>query len=110
MNSNSAKDAYPLSPLQQGMLFHSISLPDSDVYVQQLACRLHGDLQVPAFQAAWTEILRWHDVLRTAFAWRDLATPLQVVGPKVRLPLEILDWREQSEEPREERLRELRAE
>src|SRR4051812_3659994 len=85
------KDAYPLSPMQQGMLFHSISAPASDVYVQQLSCRLRGALDVDAFRASWESIVRRHDVLRTAFAWHGLPEPLQVVGESVRLPLEILD-------------------
>ena len=90
------KDAYPLSPMQQGMLFHSISAsrsdaPASDLYVQQLSCRLRGPLDVAAFRAAWETVVQRHAVLRTAFAWRGLPEPLQVVGEQVKLPLEILE-------------------
>jgi amino acid adenylation domain-containing protein len=86
-----AKDAYPLSPMQQGMLFHSISAPASDLYVQQLSCRLRGPLDLAAFRAAWEVVVQRHAVLRTAFAWRGLPEPLQVVGEQVKLPLEILE-------------------
>jgi amino acid adenylation domain-containing protein len=85
------KDAYPLSPMQQGMLFHSVSAPASDVYVQQLSCRFRGDLDVDAFRTAWEELIRRHAVLRTAFAWHGLPEPLQVVGERVRVPLEVID-------------------
>lgn len=93
--SSRTKDAYPLSPMQQGMLFHSVSGPASDVYVQQLSCRLRGAIEVERFEHAWEELFRRHAVLRTAFAWHGLPEPLQVVGERVRVPLEVLDWREE---------------
>ncbi len=102
-------DTYPLSPMQQGMLFQSVSAPGTDVYVEQLSCKLHGAMKVAAFQRAWEVLLERHAVLRTAFAWRGLPEPLQVVGPQVRLPFEVMDWRELSHEAQEERLRELRV-
>jgi amino acid adenylation domain-containing protein len=87
------KDAYPLSSMQQGMLFHSIAAPASDVYVQQLSARLHGAFDAAAFERAWDEVMRRHAVLRTAFAWHGLPEPLQVAGERVRVPLELLEWR-----------------
>ncbi|MGJ4946752.1 condensation domain-containing protein, partial [Bradyrhizobium sp. HKCCYLS1011] len=47
------EDIYPLSPTQQGMLFHSLYEPDSAVYVISLACRLEGTLDADAFAQAW---------------------------------------------------------
>lgn len=102
-------DAYPLSPMQQGMLFHSLSAPGSDVYVEQLACVLEGALHGEAFRAAWETVVARHGVLRTAFAWKGLPEPLQVVGPRVRLPLEVLDWRGVPAAAQDQGLAELRA-
>jgi amino acid adenylation domain-containing protein len=104
MTSATAKDAYPLSSMQQGMLFHSISAPATDVYVQQLSACLRGPLDVSAFERAWNEMLRRHAVTRTAFAWRGLPEPLQVVGERVRLPLELLDWRDLPKDGQAQRL------
>lgn len=109
MNDPAALNAYPLSPMQKGMLFHSVTAPGSDVYVEQLSCRLRGALDLPAFRAAWGEMLSRHATLRTAFAWRGMAEPLQVVGPSLRLPLEILNRRGLSEEEQQGELRQLRA-
>lgn len=103
-----AQDAYPLSPLQQGMLFHSVSTPGSDVYVEQLSCKLKGSLKQKAFQQSWQAIVERHEVLRTAFAWRGLPEALQVVGKIVRLPFESLDWRDRTVEEQETQLQELR--
>lgn len=102
-------EAYPLSHLQQGMLFHTISEPASGVYIEQLCCELRGALDISAFQAAWQEMIKRHDVLRTAFAWQGLPEPLQVVLERAKLPLDVLDWRELSGDLQQQRLRELRT-
>jgi hypothetical protein len=60
-------DFYPLSPMQQGMLFHSLYAPDSGVYVEQTAYTLRGPLDVEAFVRAWQRVVDRHPVLRTAF-------------------------------------------
>ncbi|HEY7490498.1 MAG TPA: amino acid adenylation domain-containing protein, partial [Candidatus Tectomicrobia bacterium] len=93
MAMTSIEDIYPLSPMQQGMLFHSLYAPDSGVYVEQLSCTLHGDLNIQAFERAWQQVVHRHSVLRTAFVWEDVDEPLQVVHQQVRLPLEQCDWR-----------------
>ncbi|GAA0331130.1 hypothetical protein GCM10009087_46620 [Sphingomonas oligophenolica] len=93
MTDRAAPEVYPLSPMQKGMVFHSVSAPGSDVYVEQLDCALHGIVDLAAFRAAWETALQRHAPLRTAFAWAGLAEPLQVAGPRVRLPLEVVDWR-----------------
>ncbi|HEX8572390.1 MAG TPA: amino acid adenylation domain-containing protein [Allosphingosinicella sp.] len=108
MADETSIDAYPLSPMQQGMVFHTVSKPRSDVYVEQLACALHGPLDPAAFRAAWEILAARHSPLRTAFAWSGLPEPLQVVGPRVRLPLASSDWSELSPAAQAERLDSLR--
>ncbi|MHC8406522.1 non-ribosomal peptide synthase/polyketide synthase [Pseudomonas sp. TMB3-21] len=88
------QDLYPLSPMQQGMLFHCLDSPELNPYVNQLSVAVDG-LQVPRFRAAWQSLVARHEVLRAAFRWRDgLADPLQAVFADVDLPIEELDWRE----------------
>ena len=65
------EDVYPLSPLQEGMLFHSLYAPDSGVYVEQLSCALDGPLDQAAFARAWERVVERHAVLRTAFVWKS---------------------------------------
>ena len=92
MNQKNIEDIYPLSPMQQGMLFHYIFEPEKAVYVEQLAVELEGEFDISAFRNAWTQIIQRHSVFRTAFVWEDLEEPLQVVNKQVALPLEEHHW------------------
>jgi len=84
---------YPLSPMQQGMLFHTIYAPQSGVYFQQLRCTLEGELDKPALRRAWQRVVDRHAILRTAFTWQHHKKPLQVVRQQVTLPWDEKDLR-----------------
>jgi amino acid adenylation domain-containing protein/non-ribosomal peptide synthase protein (TIGR01720 family) len=87
-------DIYPLTPMQQGLLFHTLAAPESGVYVQQVSCLLLGELNHAAFMRAWQSVIARHPVLRSAVAWEELAEPLQIVAEQVALPLHAHDWRD----------------
>ena len=98
------EDIYPLSPVQQGMLFHSLSEPDSGVYVTQLSCELEGDLDVDAFAWAWREVVNRHPILRSWIAWEGITEPLQVVQRGVELKIKRDDWRQLDADEQQQRL------
>ena len=81
-NARNVEDAYPLSPMQEGMLFHSLYSPEAGLYVTQVACTLE-EIDDEAFARAWQRVLDRHPALRTAFVWKSAARPLQVVGRRV---------------------------
>jgi amino acid adenylation domain-containing protein/non-ribosomal peptide synthase protein (TIGR01720 family) len=85
------EDIYPLSPIQAGMLFHSLSDPASTAYMTQLRVEIDG-LDVARFRAAWQSVIDRHGVLRTGFL-ADADPPLQWVARQVALELEEHDWR-----------------
>ena len=93
MSTKNIEDFYPLSPMQQGMLFHSLYAPESGVYVEQLSCTLRGDLDVLAFERAWQRTVERHPILRTAFVGEGLKEPVQLVHRRVTLSLKQQDWR-----------------
>ncbi|WP_169218415.1 non-ribosomal peptide synthetase [Brasilonema sp. UFV-L1] len=103
-NWKNIEDIYPLSPMQQGMLFHSLYAPESGVYFEQLSCTLRGNLEVQAFEQAWQQVVARHSVLRTVFVWEHLSEPLQVVYHQVKVTVETLDWRELSVEQQQQQL------
>nr|WP_052313046.1 non-ribosomal peptide synthetase [Corallococcus coralloides] len=104
------EDVYPLSPLQEGLLFHGILEPESGAYFEQVSCSFHAPLNAQAFHRAWQEAVATEPVLRTAFRWEGLERPRQVVLARAELPWRELDWRGLSPEEQEARLVQLRAE
>ncbi len=101
------EDVYPLTPLQQGLLFHSLYEPQSGVYIEQLSCLLHGQLDHAAFLQAWRVVIGRSTPLRTAFMWQELDRPMQVVLPGGTPSIIELDWRDAPESDQRERLREF---
>jgi amino acid adenylation domain-containing protein/non-ribosomal peptide synthase protein (TIGR01720 family) len=87
------EDIYPLSPVQQGLLFHSLYEPEAGLYFEQKTFVLRGRLDVAAFRRACQRMADRHAILRTAFAWRGLDEPLQVVSRQAEVPWTVEDWR-----------------
>ncbi|MBP5968581.1 non-ribosomal peptide synthase/polyketide synthase [Pseudomonas iridis] len=88
------EDIYPLSPMQEGMLFHTLSDNGSSLYVNQISLPV-GGLDVERFRKAWEAVIERQAILRTSFHWHDgLAKPLQVVQRQAALDLQVLDWRD----------------
>ncbi len=46
MNTKNIEDIYPLSPMQQGMLFHSLYEAEKAVYFEQSSWKLKGHLNL----------------------------------------------------------------
>ena len=85
-------DIYPLTPMQQGLVFHSLMDKASGVYVEQLHCGIRG-LEIEAFRRAWADIVEAVPQFRVWLLTEEVDRPLQVVRQEVALPLEIEDWR-----------------
>ena len=107
MQDKNIESIYPLSPMQQGMLFHTLLAPKSGVYFNQVLYTLTGTLQEAAFQLAWQQVVDRHEPLRTLFVWEEQEKPLQVVRRRVALPWEELDWRGLSADQQTLRLEEF---
>lgn len=87
------EDMYELSPMQQGMLFHSLYAPKAMLYYGQLSCLIRGGLDVGGFIRAWEHVVERHSILRTRFVWSIADKPIQVVYTKIRIPFHEEDWR-----------------
>ncbi|MFD1623312.1 amino acid adenylation domain-containing protein [Azospirillum griseum] len=105
-----AEDAYPLSSLQQGLLFHSLLDPASGSYVNQLVIEADGPFDPDAWVGAWRDAVAAHPILRTAFLWDGLDRPLQRVERAAALPVAQRDWSGLSGGERETALSGLLAE
>ncbi|MCC3650366.1 amino acid adenylation domain-containing protein [Streptomyces sp. S07_1.15] len=83
-------DVWPLSPLQEGMLFHAtFDQEGPDVYQSQRLLGLDGPLDTARLRAAWEELPARHAVLRAGFHRLTSGEAVQVVARRVELP-----WRE----------------
>jgi amino acid adenylation domain-containing protein len=107
MQLENLEDIYELSPLQQGLLFHTLYAPASGIYFEQFSWKLKGKLDAIAFRKAWQQVIDRHPILRTAFYWQELEKPYQVVYKQVELPWQQEDWRDLSPQERETKLNEL---
>jgi amino acid adenylation domain-containing protein len=98
------EDSYPLSSMQQGMLFHSLYEQLCGVYIEQIICSLAENLNVAALLQSWQRVVERHSILRTSFSWEDSHHLQQSVYKQVKLPLEEQDWRRLSKSEQESRL------
>ena len=96
------EDAYPISQLQEGMVFHSEYSADYSVYVSSLHLRLPFD--AAKMQAALDQMATRHEMLRTSFDGNTFSQPLQLVHRNARLELKIEDWRHLSAVERQSRI------
>src|SRR5580698_1530583 len=81
----------PLSPLQEGLLFHALfDVDGEDLYTVQLILELHGRVDAGAMKAAAEKLLRRHPNLRAAFDQTSSGS-LQIIPPHVVLPCAAAD-------------------
>lgn len=73
-------DAYPMSDTSAGMLFHSMMDKDSNVYVEQSFIEFDDTaFDLNSFRAACSEVVKRHEILRSAFYLNEFDHPVQVV-------------------------------
>ncbi len=95
--ASEVEDLYPLSPMQQGMLFHSLYQQNSGDYINQMRLDVEG-LDPQRFREAWQAALDAHEVLRSGFLWQGaLEKPLQLVRKRVEVPFSVHDWRDRAD-------------
>ncbi|MFJ8477263.1 non-ribosomal peptide synthase/polyketide synthase [Kitasatospora sp. NPDC094011] len=97
-DGRSVADVLPLTPMQAGMLFHSLLEPDGGTYVNQVQLLLTGVTDPGALAEAWQRTADANPVLRTRLSWQDTAEPVQVVQQRAVLPVARHDWSERSAE------------
>ncbi|MFC4547677.1 condensation domain-containing protein, partial [Paenactinomyces guangxiensis] len=73
------KNIYGLSPLQRGMLFHSLKDERSHAYFEQITLSIEGQLNISCLEESLNGLIQKYDLLRTIFLYENLNEPLQVV-------------------------------
>ncbi|QCX74845.1 Linear gramicidin synthase subunit D [Streptomyces sp. YIM 121038] len=87
MTRSPVEDVWPLSPLQEGLLFHA-AFDDQgpDVYTVQSTLALEGPLDEARLRATWAALLDRHAALRACFRQVSGARRVQVIARHVTLP------------------------
>jgi aryl carrier-like protein len=86
------EDVYPLTPMQEGMLFHTLYAPGSGIYVRQSVFVLEGPLDDRSLERAWQGAVARHEALRAGFAWEGVRRPVQRIHREARVPFGRTDW------------------
>ncbi|MFJ9631708.1 amino acid adenylation domain-containing protein [Streptomyces sp. NPDC101175] len=95
-------DVLPLTPLQEGLLFHALYERErdaSDMYVVQLVFELEGPVDGDRLRAAAQALLDRHPNLRAAFRRRRGGQPVQVIPSRATLPWAEADLTEEAVDP-----------
>ncbi|WP_084598963.1 non-ribosomal peptide synthetase [Actinoplanes subtropicus] len=87
---SSVEDVWPLSPLQEGMLYHTALDADGpDTYTVQSVYGIDGPLDAGRLRASWQALVDRHAALRACFRYVSGAQMVQVIQRDAEIP-----WRE----------------
>ncbi|WP_160310998.1 non-ribosomal peptide synthetase, partial [Streptomyces sp. 150FB] len=111
MKRSRIEDILPLSPLQEGLLFHAQYDDEAaDIYVVQLVIALRGRVNSPALRKAVDDVLTRHANLRVRVQHRKSGQPVQIVMGEVETPWKDIDLTHLTPEAREAELQRIVAE
>ena len=100
---------FPLTAIEEGVLYHSIDRVAGQPYLLQLLLEFSGQLQTDVFAEAWRKLVSRHAALRSQFIWERRGNPLRIVLQSAQTPISELDWRATSADERLARLEALLA-
>jgi amino acid adenylation domain-containing protein/non-ribosomal peptide synthase protein (TIGR01720 family) len=100
-------DILPLSPLQEGLLFHSLYRTGADVYTVQTNLELEGEVFPERLRQAIEVLLMRYPNLRVSIYREGLEQPVQVVPSAVELPWREVDLSMMDDEARSLRCAEI---
>ncbi|MCF5546603.1 non-ribosomal peptide synthetase [Pseudomonas salomonii] len=105
--ANVIEDVYPLTPMQEGLLLHTLLEPGTGLYYMQDRYRINSALDPERFAQAWQAVIARHEALRASFCWNVGEDMLQVIHKPGSTPIEYLDWSNDPEAEQEPRLQAL---
>ncbi len=108
IDKNNVEDIVALTSTQEGMLFHYITEPNSEMYFEQLSLRLQGELKVDLLKQAWKFVISTNEMLRTIFRWKNVEKPMQIVLKEFEPDIRDYDFSYMDISRKEEMLSDLR--
>ncbi|WP_073527065.1 non-ribosomal peptide synthetase [Pseudomonas fluorescens] len=105
--ASAIEDVYPLTPMQEGLLLHTLLEPGTGLYYMQDRYRINSALDPERFAQAWQAVIARHEALRASFCWNVGEDMLQVIHKPGNTPVEYLDWSADPQDEQEPRLQAL---
>ncbi|MBI6976377.1 non-ribosomal peptide synthetase [Pseudomonas lactis] len=105
--ASAIEDVYPLTPMQEGLLLHTLLEPGTGLYYMQDRYRINSALDPERFAQAWQAVIARHEALRASFCWNVGEDMLQVIHKPGSTPIEYLDWSADPQDEQEPRLQAL---
>ncbi|MBH3402526.1 non-ribosomal peptide synthetase [Pseudomonas fluorescens] len=105
--ASAIEDVYPLTPMQEGLLLHTLLEPGTGLYYMQDRYRINSALEPERFAQAWQAVIARHEALRASFCWNVGEDMLQVIHKPGSTPIEYLDWSADPQDEQEPRLQAL---
>ncbi|UHA73334.1 non-ribosomal peptide synthetase [Paenibacillus sp. 481] len=88
------EDLFPMSDIQQGMVFHYMKHEGAGVYHDQFVYRINDNrMNVTSLQVVMTELVKKHPMLRTGFNIGDFPIPVQYVCKQINIPIVEVELR-----------------
>ena len=88
-----AEDILPVTPLQEGLLFHQLEASETAPYHQQIVSTIHAEVDAELLREAWTLALVENPALRAAFVPTEAGRSVQVICGSPDPSWRIQDWR-----------------
>ncbi|WP_287815719.1 condensation domain-containing protein, partial [Pseudomonas sp.] len=73
------EDVFPLTPMQEGLLLHTLLEPGTGIYFMQDRYSIDSALDVDRFDRAWRAVVARHEALRASFCWSAGEQMLQII-------------------------------
>ncbi|MDF0729431.1 amino acid adenylation domain-containing protein [Pseudomonas entomophila] len=107
MPARTIDDIFPLSPMQEGLLVHTLLEKHSGIYFMQECYTIREPLDYALFDAAWQQVVQRYEAVRASFLWNTGGELLQVIHRDTQVKVELLDLSDLTLEQAEPRILDL---
>ena len=104
------KDILAITPLQEGILYHSLSTDDTSLYFEQLLMDICGKIEKNAFKKAWQWVIKNNQMMRTVFSWQKLNRPVQIILKEIEFDFTYYDLSLIKEEEKKSQFKKITVE
>lgn len=107
LSKSSVENIYPLSQMQQGLMFHTLANEGYPKYVQRLELDIQGEIDVPNMQSAFDRVVQDNEMLRTVFRWKNIEQPIQIVLKEINSTIHFEDLSDLPDDDKRRRIEDI---